>query len=74
MSRDLKKEVVNLAEFEVLSRTPYAWVNAARKLVESTFVVFRDAEGRVGTILIEKAKPTLDDVKKAVAERAKGRA
>ena len=65
--------MVNLAEFKVLSRTPYAWVNAERKLVESTFVVFKDAEGRVGTIVVNKAKPSEDDVSKAIKDREKAR-
>lgn len=64
----------SLAEkkFEVLSQTPYVWVNAERKLVQSTFVTYRDETGRVGTIVIRKAKPTLDEVKAAVEKRLKG--
>ena len=61
--------MVNLAEFKTLSRTPYTWVNAERKLVESTFVVFKDAEGRVGTIVIRKAKPTDAEVEAEVKKR-----
>ena len=64
---------MNLAEFKVLSRTPYAYVNAKRELISSTFVVFRDAEGRVGTIVIRKAKPTDAEIKAEVEKRAAGR-
>ena len=60
---------MNLAEFEVLSKTPYAWVNEKRELVASSFVVYRDAEGRVGTIVIPKAKPTDADIMAAVKKR-----
>ena len=59
----------SLAELEVLSRTPYAWVNEKRELAASTFVVYRDAEGRVGTILVAKAKPTDADIMAAVKKR-----
>lgn len=52
-----------------MSRTPYAYVNEKRELVQSTFVVFKDAEGRVGTIVLHKAKPTDDEVKRAVEKR-----
>jgi len=60
-----------VAEFKVLSRTPYAYVNAKREMVQSTFVVYQDEKDRVGTITVPKAEPSLDDIKKAVAERAK---
>lgn len=62
-----------MAEFEIVSTTPYAWVSAERKLVQSTMVVYRDEEGRVGTIVVRKAKPSKDEVKRAVAEREKAR-
>ena len=62
----------SLAEFEVLSRTPYAWVNEKRELVASTFAVYRDAEGRVGTIVIPKAKPSDAEVLAAIKKRAGG--
>lgn len=58
-----------MAEFKVLSKTPYSYVGAERKLVESTFVVFKDAEGRVGTIVIRKAKPTDAEVAAEVKKR-----
>lgn len=61
--------MLNLAEFEVLSRTPYAWVNEKRELISSTFVVYRDAEGRVGTIVVPKAKPSDAEVLAAVKKR-----
>jgi len=54
----------------VVSRTPYAWVNEKRQLVESTFVVYKDKEGRVGTIVINKAAPTDTDVETEVKKRA----
>ena len=58
-----------MPEFEVLSRTPYAWVNEKRELVSSTFVVYRDVEGRVGTIVVPKAKPTDAEILAAVKKR-----
>ena len=59
----------NLAEFEVLSRTPYAWVNEKRELISSTFVVYRDAEDLVGTIVVPKAEPTDAEILAAVKKR-----
>ena len=61
-----------MAEFTVLSKTPYAWVNAKRELVQSSFVVYRDEEGRVGTIVVKKAVPSDAEVKAEVAKRKKG--
>jgi len=62
--------VVEVAKFEVLSRTPSAYMGKDRKLVESTFVVYKDAEGRVGTIVIGKKAPTDADVEAEVKKRA----
>jgi len=61
--------VRTIPEITVLSRTPYAWVNEKRELVQSTFVVYRDKEGRVGTIVVGKAKPTDADVEAEVKKR-----
>ena len=61
-----------MAEFEILSSTPFVWVNAKRELAQSSFVTYRDEEGRVGTITIRKAEPSLAEVKAAVKERTKG--
>jgi len=36
---------------------------------QSTFVVFKDKDGHVGTIVVDKAKPSVEDVQKAVAAR-----
>lgn len=55
-----------------MSRTPHVFVNAERKLVSSSFVVFKDEEGRVGTIVIRKPKPTDAEIKEAVKKRAAG--
>jgi len=55
----------------VLSRTPYTWVDEKRALAESTFVVFRDEAGRIGTIVVPGRKPSDSDVEKAVTERAR---
>ena len=59
----------NLAEFKVLSRAPYVLVNEKRELAASTFVVYRDAEGRVGTIVVPKAEPTDAEILAAVKKR-----
>jgi len=58
-----------MPEITVLSRTPYATVNEKRQLVESTFVVYKDKDGRVGTIVVYKAKPSDADVEAAVKKR-----
>ena len=58
-----------MPEFKVLSRTPYALVNEKRELAASTFVVYRDAEGRVGTIVVEKAKPSDAEILAAIKKR-----
>ena len=44
-------------------------MNEKRELVASTFVVYKDAEGRVGTIVIAKAKPTDAEILAAVKKR-----
>ena len=59
-----------MAEFTVLSKTPFTWVNAKRELVQSCFCVYRDEEGRVGTINVRKAAPADAEVKAAVKKRA----
>lgn len=61
--------MIDLAEFKVLSMTPHVFVDAERKLVESTFVVFKDEDDRVGTIVIRKAKPTAAEVQAEVKKR-----
>ena len=61
--------MLRLTEFKVLSRAPYVLVNEKRELVQASFVVFRDAEGRVGTIVIEKATPTDAEILAAVKKR-----
>ena len=61
----------HLAEFAILSSTPYVWVNADRKLMQSSFVTYRDAEGRVGSIVVPKVKPSVAEVEAALKERAK---
>lgn len=73
MLSGLERRVRNLAEFEMLSSTPYVWVNKDRRLVESSFVTYRDETGHVGTIVVRKKTPTLEDVKAAVKERMKGK-
>lgn len=59
-------------EFEIVSESPYAWVDADRKIVQSTFVVYR-LKGTVGTIVVRKAKPSEAEVKRAIEEREKVR-
>jgi len=58
-----------MPEIEIVSKTPYATVNEKRQLVESTFVVYKDKNGRVGTIVVAKAKPSDADVEAAVKKR-----
>jgi len=62
-----------MPEIMILSKTPSAYMSLDRKLVETTFVVFKDKDGRVGTIVIHKAKPTdaeiADEIKKREAAR-----
>jgi len=62
-----------MPEFKVLSRTPSAYVNEKRQLVESTFVVYQDKDGHVGTIVIPKAGPTDAEIEDAVKKRAAAR-
>lgn len=59
-----------MPEFEVLSKTPYVLVNEKREFVQATFAVYRDSEGRVGTIVMLKAKASDSDVQAAVKKRA----
>lgn len=58
-------------KLEILTVTPYAWVGPDRELIQSSFVVYRDEEGRIGTVVIRKPKPTVEDVKKRRAELAR---
>jgi len=62
-----------MPDVTILSKTPSAYVSADRKLVETTFVVYKDKDGRVGTIVIHKAKPSdseiADEIKKREAAR-----
>jgi len=62
-----------MPEITVLSKTPYAWINAKRDLVSSTFVVYRDKEGHVGTIVVPKKDPSDADIEAEVKKRAAGR-
>jgi len=62
-----------MPEITVISRTAYATVNEKRQLVESTFVVYKDKAGRVGTIVIDKAKPSDADVETEVKKRQSGK-
>jgi len=62
-----------MPEYTILSRTPSAYVNAERKLVETTFVVFKDKDGRVGTIVIHKAKPSDTEVEAEIKKREAAR-
>jgi len=57
---------------EILSSTPYSRVNSKRELVPGAFVVYRDEAGRVGTVVMPKAEPSLAEVKAEVAKRKKG--
>jgi len=59
-------------EVTILSQTPYAWVNKERKLVESTFVVYKDKAGHVGTIVIGKPKVIEADVEAELKKRQGG--
>jgi len=61
-----------MPEYTVLSRTPSAYVNAERKLVETTFIVYKDKVGHVGTIVVHKAKPTDAEIEDAIKKRAAG--
>jgi len=62
-----------MPEIEVLSKTPYSWVNEQGRLVESTFVVYREKEGRVGSIVIKKSKPENREIEEEVKKRQAGR-
>jgi len=59
-----------MPEFQVISKTPYAVVNEKRELVEGTFVVYRDKDNHVHTIVIAKKAPTDSDITEAVKKRA----
>jgi len=61
-----------MPEITVMSKTPYAWVNAKRELVQSTFVVYKDKEGRVGTIVVQKKEPSDSEIQEAIKKRAAG--
>jgi len=62
-----------MPEITVLTKTPYAWVNAKRELVESTFVVYKDKDGRVGTVVMPKREPSDREIEDEVKKRAAGR-
>lgn len=59
-----------MPEFEVLSQMPYVWIDEDRKFVQATFVVYRDAEGLIGTIVVPKPKPSDAEIQAAVKKRA----
>jgi len=59
---------LNLAEIEIVSQTPYATVDRERKLQTSTFVVYK-TEDRVAAIVIHKAKPSKEEIAKAIKDR-----
>jgi len=59
-------------EIEVLSQTPYSWVNEKGLLTESTFVVYKDKEGRVGSIVVKKGKPTNAEIETEIKKRQAG--
>jgi len=59
-------------EITILSKTPSVYVGVDRKLVETTFVVYKDKEGRVGTIVVPKAKPSDSEILDAVKKRGAG--
>jgi len=61
-----------MPEIEILSQTPYSWVNEKGQLTESTFVVYRDQQGRVGSIVIKKAKPTTSEIESEIKKRQAG--
>jgi len=58
-----------MPEVTVLSRTPYVTVSKDQKLEHTTFVVYRDKDGRVGTIVVGKASPSDADVEAEVKKR-----
>jgi len=62
-----------MPEITVLSKTPYSWVNENGQLTESTFVVYREKEGRVGSIVIKKGKPTDTEIEAEIKKRQAGR-
>jgi len=62
-----------MPEITVLSKTPSAWVNAKKELVTSTFVVYRDKDGRVGTIVVAKKDPSDVEIEAEVKKRAAAR-
>jgi len=62
-----------MPDIEILSQTPYSWVNEKGQLIESTFVVYREKEGRVGSIVIKKGKPTASEIEEEVKKRQAGR-
>jgi len=59
-------------DIEVLSQTPYSWVNEKGQLTESTFIVYREKEGRVGSIVVKKAKPTQSEIETEIRKRQAG--
>jgi len=61
-----------MPEIEVLSQTPYSWINEKGQLTESTFVVYKDQQGRVGSIVVKKAKPTQAEIEAEIKKRQAG--
>jgi len=61
-----------MSEIEVLSQTPYSWVNEKGQLTESTFIVYKTREGRVGSIVVKKAKPTSAEIESEIKKRQGG--
>jgi len=61
-----------MPKLEILSQTPYSWIDKDRKLVQSTFVVYKDEAGRVGTVVVKKPKAEPADVEAELKKRAAG--
>jgi len=62
-----------MPEIEILSRTPYVTVDKNRKLAASTFIVYKDVDGRLGTIVLGKAEPKDAEVVEAIRKRTAAR-
>jgi len=62
-----------MPEIEILSRTPYVTVDKDRKLAPSTFVVYRDVDGKVGTIVLGKGEPRDAEIVEAIKKRTAAR-
>jgi len=53
-------------EIKILYKTGFTWLDAEGKEVQSTYVTYQTADGRVGSIVIRKAEPSNEEIRAAI--------